>query len=435
MTRSSPPPPTPSHASPSSHAAPRRRIAELSHTGGAFLAALWQQFDAAQCPRRAAALTYYSLFAVVPLLTLIYVSLAGVPALAALNQQIETLIFDHLMPGSALEVRDHLQQFAQQARKLTGIGILFLLVTALALMQEIESAFNSIWQVHRRRSGLISVLAYWSVLSLGPLLVGVAFVISTYVTSLQLRLGTPLRDAGHLLLVVLPFLLTSAALTLAFSAIPNCRVALRHSLPAAVVAAIAFESCKQLFASVVANSNYQLIYGAFAALPLLLLWIFLCWIIVLGGAVLSRTLATFSRERTSTLPELPLALVILELLWQRHRHGGTLRERELLRHRWPPQRQRIAPQRWPPLRDRLLGAGLIHVGERGDYLIGRDLHQVTLGQLEELLQPSPLPTPRDDMPAWLTRALTLLSEARVQHRQALQLSLAELFEPPPTPAA
>lgn len=392
-----------------------------------FITALWRHFTQAQSHRRAAALTYYSLFAVVPLLTLAYVSLAGVPALTDVNQHIETLIFDHLVPSGGIEVRDYLQQFSQQARKLTGIGILFLLFTALALMQEIDAAFNSIWQVHRRRNGLVSFLSYWSVLSLGPLLIGIGFAISTYVASLQLQFGAPLQGAGHLLLNTLPFLLTSAALTLAFTAIPNCRVALRHSGPAGIIAALAFEACKKVFASVVANSDYQMIYGAFAALPLLLLWIFLCWVIVLGGAALSRTLATFSSERSSALPELLLALVVLKLLWQRHHNGGALRERELLRHHWPPQKQRIAPERWATLRDKLLGAGLLRVGEHGEYLLGRDLQHFSLGQLAELLHPLPLPASRDDMPAWMTHALTLLHETRQLEHAQLRTPLAELF--------
>ncbi len=409
------------------------RIACSWRIATAFAVALWRHFDHAQCTRRAAALTYYSLFAVVPLLTLVYVSLAGVPMLAGFNQRVEALIFNHLVPSSGLEVREYLQQFSQQARNLTGIGILFLLATALALMREIEAAFNSIWQVHRRRSGLISFLAYWSVLSLGPLLIGIAFAVSTYVVSLQLRLGEPLQGAGHLLLRTLPFLLTCAALTLALSAIPNCRVALRHSLPAGIVAAIAFESCKQAFAGVVANSDYRLIYGAFAALPLLLIWIFLCWVIVLGSAALSRTLATFSSERSSAQPELLLALVVLQLAWQRHRNGGGLGERELLRHHWPPQRQRIAPERWPALRDRLLAVGLLRVGERGEYLIGRDLHHFSLGQLAELLHPLALPAGRPDMPAWMARALSTLRDARTDERERLQLSLAGLFDTTPSP--
>ena len=430
MSRSQPGTPLTSLPSAPHSPASRTRIGAATRSVIAFVAALWRHFDHAQCHRRAAALTYYSLFAVVPLLTLVYVSLAGVPALADVNQRIESLLFDHLVPSGGIEVQSYLQQFSHQARNLTGIGILFLLVTALALMQEIEAAFNSIWQVHRRRNGLVSFLAYWSVLSLGPLLIGIGFAISTYVASLQLQLGAPLRGAGHLLLKTLPFLLTSTAVTLAFTAIPNCRVALRHSLPAAIVAALAFEVCKKVFAGVVANSNYQLIYGAFAALPLLLIWIFLCWVIVLGGAALSRTLATFSSERSSALPELLLALVVLKLLWQRHHHGGALRERELLRHHWPPQRQRIAPERWAVLRDKLLAAGLLRVGERGEYLLGRDLHHFSLGQLTDLLHPLSLPAGRDDMPLWMTRALTLLHDSRRREQQLLQTSLAELFATP-----
>jgi membrane protein len=405
------------------------------HNTAGFALFLWRRFREDDCPRSAAALTFLSLFAVVPLMTVIYAMLSAIPVFAQIGTQVEDFIFQHFVPASGQEIQSYLQQFSAQARNLTGIGIVFLVVTALTLMTEIEKTLNAIWRVRRARSGLASFLLYWAVLSLGPLLIGVAFIISTYLLSLRaLADGVDLIGMHTALLSAIPFLLTAAALTLAFAAVPNCRVRLRDALIAGLLAALVFELCKLLFARVVANASYQFIYGAFATIPLFLLWIYLCWVIVLAGAELSHALSSYDGRRTRQLPDLLLALALLELFWQRHQRGETVRERELLRRRWLLGRHRLAGERWTSLGARLLDAGLLRRDEQGNYLLGRDLHHYTLWQLCELLRhcPAPMGEVPQPLPAWFERCRQLLNSVADHDRMQLAQPLAELFTLPDT---
>jgi membrane protein len=400
-----------------------------------FLRFLWRHFREDDCPRSAAALTLLSLFALVPMMTVVYTILSTVPVFAHIGAQIEDFIFIHFVPSSGRGVQSYLQQFSTQARQLTGIGILFVVITALTLMKEIETTLNAIWRVQRPRGGVASFLLYWAVLTLGPLLISAAFVISTYLLSLRVFAdGVGLIDRGGWLRV-LPLLLTWAALTLAFSAIPNCKVQLRHSLLAGLAAALAIELCKYLFTRIVANTSYSLIYGAFATIPLFLLWVYLCWMIVLVGAELSHALSTYDSRRTRSLPDLLLALAVLELFWQRQQHGDAVRERHLLHRRWLLGRYRLAGDRWGRLAPRLQRAGLLRRDEQGNWLLGRDLHNYTLAQLCDLLHPWPAVEPAlQPAPAWLQRGAQLLGDVAELQRQRLELPLAELFAASPNPS-
>jgi len=198
------------------------------------------------------------------------------------------------MPASGQEIEGYLLSFSAQARKLTGIGVAFLVVTALTMLTNIEKVFNAIWRTRGHRSGLSSFLRYWAILSLGPLCIGLALGISTYLVSLHWLAQVDLFGARKLLLNAAPLLLTIVAFTLLFAAMPNCRVPIRHALIGGAVCGFCLEIAKQLFALVMANASYQLIYGTFAAIPLFLLWIYISWIIVLAGAEMVHALSGFN---------------------------------------------------------------------------------------------------------------------------------------------
>ena len=136
------------------------------------------------CTDRAGSLTYLTLFAVVPMLTLIYSMLSLVPAFSDVQSQIRDLIYEYFIPTADDDVRASLEQFSRQARNLTVLGIVFLATTAYLMLKNIEKTFNRIWRTRTDRRGLASFLLYWAVLSLGPLLIGIGFIISTYLISL-----------------------------------------------------------------------------------------------------------------------------------------------------------------------------------------------------------------------------------------------------------
>lgn len=420
--------------------APLARRNEL-RIAASFMGYLLRRVRDDDCLRSAAALTYMSLFALVPLITVVYAMFAAVPAFATAGETVQSFIFLHFVPATGAEIEKYLSQFSEQARNLTGIGVAFLMGTALTMMMNIEHSFNQIWGVTRNRSWLSSFLLYWAILTFGPLLIGLAFAISTYVASLRFLFDQVyFFGLRRLVFHAGPWFLTSCAFTLLFVAVPNCRVPARHALIGGLLAGLAFEVAKLVFARFIANASYQMVYGAFAAIPLFLLWVYLSWIIVLLGAELVQALSSFGGRQIRHLPELVLALAVLHHLWSRHQTGAVVSERELLRGNWLLGRYSLSRDRWVPVRDALLADGLIKLGENDTYLLGRDLSRYTLWNLVEHMKllPKELAKLVHYPDHWLQQSRTLLEDLRTGSRQQLEIPLATLFaqgEEQPTPAA
>ena len=211
----------------------------------------------------AAALTYTTLFAVVPLMTVTFSVLSAIPFFHGMGGQIQTFIFSNFVPSTGATVQEYLQGFSIQARHLTWVGILALAVTAYLMLLNIEQAFNVIWHVRHSRRGVSSFLLYWAILSLGPLLLGAGFAISTYVASFTLLSGPHPLPGAATLLRVLPLVCSIAAFTLIYATVPNTRVPMKHALAGGVFAAVLFEAAKQLFSIYVGLfPSYELIYGS-----------------------------------------------------------------------------------------------------------------------------------------------------------------------------
>jgi membrane protein len=395
-----------------------------------WLSYLWQRFEEDQCMRSAAALTYMSLFALVPLMTVSFAMVAAVPAFSGAGDTIQGFIFEHLVPSTGAEIQQYLADFSRQARNITGIGIGFLIVTAVLMLRNIESAFNLIWRTRQNRSPMASFLLYWAVLSLGPLCIGLALGISTYLASVALMFeDLDTIGLGATLLKTAPFVLSAAAFTLIYAAVPNCPVPLRHALLGGLVTAIVFNAARSLFTNLVVGSSYTVIYGAFAAFPLFLLWVYLSWNIVLAGGVIVHSLSSWQSKAASRKPLLLKAVSLLHLFWLRQRDGLAISELDLLT-RDDPDTRGLDSESWRTLRDQFLHFKLLQINERGHYMLARDLGEVTLWQLKEWtdreVRLEDLPQP--DNAGWQGEAARLLLEQRQQERAGLETSLAELFE-------
>ena len=144
---------------------------------------LFARLGADRCSENAAALTYMSLFALVPLLTVVYTMASAVPAFQGLETKMQAFMFENLMPDTNTEIRQYLDDFSRQAKNLTGPGIVFLVVTAVLMLRNIETTLNHIWRASENRSPVSSFLLYWAVLSLAPVTIGAALAISTYLSS------------------------------------------------------------------------------------------------------------------------------------------------------------------------------------------------------------------------------------------------------------
>ena len=390
---------------------------------------LFSRFGVDRCSENAAALTYMSLFALVPLMTVIYTMASAVPAFQGLEENIQTFLFENLMPDTNTEIQDYLSDFSRQAKNLTGFGIAFLVVTAVLMLRNVEKSFNHIWRTRENRSAVSSFLLYWAVLGLAPLTIGLALGISAYLNSFAARFGDlDLLGVGAMLLKMAPLLLSTIGFSFLYLTVPNCRVPYKHAVIGGFAAAAAFNIARALFTKMVAGSSYTLIYGAFAAVPLFLLWIYLSWNIVLMGGVLVHSMSAYQNLEQASRPPLLKALDALYLLWQRQKTGEPVKEIELLGNQHEVVKG-LDSETWSQLRDTFVEHKLISQDERGHYLLSRDLHTVTFWQLKEWINDE-LPLEREDLSShlkWQENAYLLLRDQRSQQRNQLSINLADLF--------
>lgn len=391
-----------------------------------FFLLMFRQFRDKGLQKSAAALTYVTLFAIVPLMTVTYSMFSIIPAFQDLGDQLQQMIFVHLLPEAGQELVGYLQDFSKQARNLTIVGVLFLVGSAYVMLTEIEQNFNIIWGGLRGRKGVANFLLYWAVLSLGPLLLGVGLAMSTYLVSLRLVMDA-YDGLGLIALVfkVAPMLLTVAAFTLLFITVPNCKVPFTHGLIGGVVTALVFELLKVLFTLVVKNTSVTLIYGAFAIVPLFLLWVNLIWTVILGGAVLVRTITIYQiGRRDRGYPDLLASLLVLWEFHQASIQGKRLGDRDLLS-------TGLSEEQWQRIRSALHRHQIIATTNQDDFVLCHDLRYLTLEQLTGMLS-LPQQMPKEvgklqELP-WFAGMQNHLGQIDQFVSRHLSVSVMDLFE-------
>jgi membrane protein len=259
----------------------------------------WPWFETARTLRRrfaedrlgltAGSLTFTTLIALVPLLTVMLALFSAFPMFASFQVGLEKYFLQSLVPDTiARPVLQALTQFATKARGLGAAGLVFLVATALALVLTIDKALNAIWRVRRPRPIAQRVLVYWAALTLGPLAIGISLTLTSYLLSAGKGLVAAVPGVVAVALNVAEFALLMAAMAGLFHYVPNTPVRWRHALAGGAFVALALEAAKQALGWYVsAFPVYRSIYGAFAAAPILLLWVYLVWVIVLLGAVIA----------------------------------------------------------------------------------------------------------------------------------------------------
>ncbi|GAB7537459.1 YihY family inner membrane protein [Burkholderia sp. 3C] len=245
-------------------------------------------------PQVAGSLTFTTILALVPLVTVAFALFTAFPIFSSFQSSLQGFLADHLMPAQFnSQIFKYLNQFSAKAKGLTTAGLIVLVVTAVMTMMTVESAFNVIWRVRKSRPFAQRVLAYWAIITLGPLLFGVSLSISSYLFTKSLAFaGAPDSvNSFEWLLTIASLPLTVLAFTLLYVFLPNCTVAWRDAVVGGICAAIAFELAKRGFGYYVRRiPTYTAVYGAFAAVPLFLLWMYLSWLITLAGAMLTSAL-------------------------------------------------------------------------------------------------------------------------------------------------
>lgn len=390
-----------------------------------FMPYVFIEYKEKACQKSAAALTYMTLFAIVPLMTVTFSMFSVFPPFQAVGEQLQDFIFNHFVPDSGLEVQEYLSAFSSQARSLTIPGIAMLIVTAYLMLTNIEKTFNTIWGVQEGRRGLSSFLIYWAILSLGPILLGLGLGMSTYLISLKLFV-VEYDSLGIIswFLQFFPWVLTTAAFTLLFLAVPNCKVPVKHAFAGGVVAAVCFELLKDLFGWIVSHSSFELIYGAFAIVPLFLLWINLLWTIILAGAVLVRTMTTY--KIVTAGQQYPDLITTLLSLWEFHSRrttGGAMNDGELLQIG-------VDSEQWRRVRKALLSHHVIAETTDGDYVLCRDLETVTLRQIADIINmPTQMPGESDYLQesVWFPDVASRLLSIDQHMEHEFDVTIAQLF--------
>jgi len=246
---------------------------------------------------RAAALTFTTLLSIVPLVTVILSGLSLFPVFQKLGVRLESLVYQTLVPESGDVVKTYIQSFVEQAGKLPISGFLVLVVSALLLVVTIEHALNHVWKVKRRRRLVSAFALYWTVLTVGPLLIALSVVVSSYLFSLPFIKGTVYwLGLHHILLVVLPFFLGFLGFFLLYMLVPNCKVRFFHAVLGAATGAILFELAKTGFRYYVQHyATFSVLYGALATIPIFLIWLYLCWVIILMGGLVAHSLSVLDQ--------------------------------------------------------------------------------------------------------------------------------------------
>ena len=247
----------------------------------------------------AGSLTYTTVLALVPVLTIAFAIFTTFPLFTTFRDSLETYFVQSVMPkGIANTILDYLTQFSAKASRLSAVGAVFLMVTAILMFSMVDRTLNRIWRVRESRPLLQSLVVYWAVITIGPLLLGASLTAASEFLPL---LGGSARQPSMLYAstaLLLSLVLSTLAFALLYLTVPNRFVDWREALVGGLVAAIAFEIARRFFSfSISVGGGYRAIYGALAAIPVFLIWIYLFWLITLLGAVVAAALPSIRYER------------------------------------------------------------------------------------------------------------------------------------------
>jgi membrane protein len=345
-----------------------------------FFLALVTRFREERVTQTSGSLTYTTLLSLVPLFT---VALAITTAFPVFDEWLGTLqlfVLENVLPETPAvdTVIEQINSFSQNAARLTAIGIAGFVITSVMLMLTVDNALNRIFRVQRRRTILQNVFIYWAVITLGPIFIG-ASLSGTYMALRQTVSALKFDFLAEALLGLVPFLLTCGALMLLYGVVPARRVEWRHALLGGLLAGIGFEVAKRGFAIYLSKvPTYTLIYGAFATIPIFLIWLYLSWLVVLTGAIFTAMLPVFrAKPERHRVPgeDLADALGVLGALAKAHREGRVIALNTLARQ------QRILPDRCEQILERAAALGWAARTERDGWVLARDASTIHIAEV------------------------------------------------------
>ena len=299
-----------------------------------FVIFVLQRFSQLRCTEAAASLSYTSLLSLVPLLAVIFAGFSSFSVFQDLFLEVQQFVFANFVPSSSELIQNYLNDFVGKASRLTLVGLLGLFVVALMLMWQIDRALNHIWGANKGKNILHTFLTYWAVLTLGPVLMGVSLMVTSYIVSLPV-ITTAADTIGvrTQFLAMIPIIMTLLAFTLIYLIVPNTRVTFFHALIGGLTATLFFELAKRGFALYVShNTTYTSLYGALATVPIFLIWIYISWLVTLLGAVTTRSMSLFDfsfSQSPDTVHQFQSAFHVLRILSKASVSGDTLEEEQI----------------------------------------------------------------------------------------------------------
>lgn len=360
-----------------------RRFKHQARQYWSFTRFLTRRFQDDECLQAAGSLTFTTLLSLVPLITIALTVVSAFPVFSDLSIRFKNLLLTSLLPDFAGKVITvYMRQFSDNAARLTAVGVVFLGVTALMTMATIDRAFNAIWRVHHKPNNLRRLLVYWAVLTLGPLLIGGSLSVTSWLWTVSRSFG--IHWAGLALLKLIPIVLAVGAFTLLYLMVPRCTVPTRHALIAGVLAALAFGVAQAGFGFFIKHFNtYKLVYGAFASLPVFLLWLYITWIILLAGAVFCAALGYWRNQawlkQNDAGQRFLIAVQILRQLEAAHRQGRGCSSdhlRQMLEAGWDELFATL---------EALQDAGFIQLNNESEWFLGQSPDTILLADVFRLM--------------------------------------------------
>ena len=239
-------------------------------------------------------LSYVTLLSMVPLLAVTFSAFSLFPVFQEWRGELEAFVFKNFVPTMGEAIQGHFLRFIENATKMTPVGLVILILLALLLIYSIDHTLNHIWRVRKNRRLIVSFSIYWVVLTLGPVLIGTSLLTTSYLLSLTGFEENTLLAVRKLFLELLPYLASFSSFLLLYLVVPNTSVHFWSALSGAMIATILFELSKSAFALYFTHFPiYQAIYGALAVIPLLFIWVYVSWVVVLVGAQVAASLDGF----------------------------------------------------------------------------------------------------------------------------------------------
>jgi len=402
---------------------------------GAFISYVGVRFNTDRCLRMAAGLSYTSLLAIVPLTAIAFSMLAAFPVFEGVRENLQEAMFSNLLPQTAEATRDYFNQFVRNTTTLSAVGIVALALTAILLLGTIEADMNTIFRVIRARAMIPRLLVFWALLTLGPLLLGASFSLSTYIFAATQWVGIDTAGGvGGFFITLLPTTMIIVMLTTFYVIIPNRNISLPAGLIGGVTAGILFTLLRKVFGwYIITFPTYQNIYGALSVVPIFLIWMYVSWLIVLMGAVLTASTNEWQSaggkpmaSNVSSGARLVAAMQILGVLYDAGKEGtGAVRRNAILRSTGG------GGEAIDSILYQLRNARFVERTSANRWILARNPEATKVAEVYNVLRLGfgEVHVPSDGSD-WQSRFTKLIEGLKSKNQEALSISLKDVFEEP-----